>query len=180
MATDIAASLPKPWPDFLMEVDALLSRTVNLHCIGGFVVTALYGISRFTADLDYIQAVPQEARGELEKLAGVESALCKKYRLFFQSVGIADVPDEYASRLQELKVGLKKLELSALDPYDLLLSKVSRNSPKDREDARYLIAALKLDFKTFRERWEKEMVPWIANRQKHELTIELWKEYFPN
>lgn len=180
MAADTAASLPKPWPDFLREVDAQLSQKVNLHCIGAFVLAARYGIPRFTADLDYIEAVPQQARAELEKIAGVESVLCKKYRLFFQGVGIADIPENYESRLQELKVGLKKLELSALDPYDLLLSKVPRNSPKDREDAQYLIAGLELNLKTFHQRWEREMAPWISNRQKHELTMELWKEYFPS
>jgi Nucleotidyltransferase of unknown function (DUF6036) len=180
MATDIAVSLPKPWPDFLKEVDAQLSQQVNLHCIGGFVITALYGMPRPfpTADVDYIKAVPREAGNEVEKIAGRESALCKKYRLFFQSVGIADFPEEYDSRLQELKLNLKKLKLWALDPYDLLLSKVPRNSPKDQEDAKYLIRIVKLDLRTFQDRWQKEMAPWIANRPRHDLTIELWKEYF--
>jgi len=86
--------------------------------------------------------------------------------------------EEYESRLQELKFNLEKLKLWALDPYDLLLSKVPRNSPKDREDAKYLISTVKLDFKTFQDRWQKEMAPWIANRHQHDLTIELWKEYF--
>jgi hypothetical protein len=179
MATDIAVSLPKPWPDFLNEVDAQLSQEVNLHCIGGFVLAALYGIPRPTADLDYIQAVPREAADEVEKIAGRGSALCKKYLLFFQRVGIADLPEEYESRLQELKLNLEKLKLWGLDPYDLLLSKVPRNSPKDQEDAKYLNSIMRLDFKRFQDRWQKEMAPWIPNRPRHNLTMELWKEYFP-
>jgi hypothetical protein len=178
MATETSFSLPKPWPDFLKEVDAKLSQEVNLYCIGGFVLAALYGIPRFTADLDYIQAVPPEAAKDVEKIGGRESALSKKYRLFFQSVGVADLPDEYESRMQELGLNLKKLKLWALDPYDLLLSKVPRNSPKDQDDAKYLIPKLKLQFKTFNDRWQKEMAPWIANRERHDLTIDLWKEYF--
>jgi len=179
MAMDIAVPLPKPWPDFLKEVDAQLSPEVNLHCIGGFVLTARYGIPRVTADLDYVQAVPRQAADALEQIAGRESALYRKYRLFFQCVGIADIPEDYESRLQELKLGLKKLKLWAFDPYDLLLSKVPRNSPKDQEDAKYLIPKLKLDFKIFHDRWEKEMAPSISNRDRHDLTIKLWKEYFP-
>jgi len=66
----------------------------------------------------------------------------------------------------------------ALEPYDLLLSKVSRNSPKDQEDAKYLIPNLKLEFETFYERWQVEMAPWISNRERHELTMQPWKEYF--
>jgi hypothetical protein len=179
MATDIAISLPAPWPDFLRAIDAQLSQSVNLHCIGAFVLAALYGIPRATADLDYIKAVPQQAAYELEKIAGRGSVLCKKYRLFFQSVGVADFPENYESRLQEVILGLEKLTLRALDPYDLLLSKLPRNSPKDQEDAKYLIPRLKLDFTIFYHRWQKEMAPWISNRPRHDLTIELWKEYFP-
>ena len=179
MATATTLSLPKPWPDFLKEVDAQLSQKVDLQCIGGFVLTALYGIPRATADLDYIAAVPKQAAEEIERIAGRESALCRKYRLYFQSVRIADLPEDYESRLQELQLNFEKLKMSTLDPYDLLLSKVTRNSPKDQDDAKYLISKLKLNFKTFHDRWEKELGPLVSNRRRHDLTIELWKEYFP-
>lgn len=179
MATHTSGSLPKPWPDFLREVDAGLSRTVNLHCVGAFVLVALYGIPRYTGDLDYIEVLPPEASTEVEKIGGRESALHNKYKLFLQSVDVADLPEEYESRLQEIELKLRKLTLWALDPYDLLLSKVPRNSPKDQDDAKYLISKLKLGFETFENRWKKEMAPWIANRDRHELTFELWKEYFP-
>lgn len=180
MAVATTLSPPKPWRDFLKEVDAQLSQKVNLHCLGGFVLTARYGLPRPTADIDYVSVVPREAREEIERLAGRESALCKKYKLYFQSVGIADLPEDYASRIQELKLNFEKLKLWALDPYDLLLAKVTRNSPKDQEDAKYLIPKLKLDFKTFSDRWEKELAPSVSNRRRHDLTIELWKEYFPS
>jgi len=69
--------------------------------------------------------------------------------------------------------------LCGLDPYDLLLSKVTRNSPKDQEDAKFLIHKLDLLFNTFHDRRQKEIAPWVGNRARHDLTIELWKEYFP-
>lgn len=178
MATATTLSLPKPWPDFLKEVDDYLSQEVNLHCVGGFVLAALHRMPRPTADLDYIAAVPREGREEVERIAGRESALSKRYKLFFQSVGIADVPENYESRLQELKLNLKRLKLWALDPYDILLTKLTRNSPKDQEDAKHLISKLKLEFKTFSDRWEEELGPMVSNRARHDLTIELWKEYF--
>ena len=110
MATPTILSLPKPWPDFLTEIDARLSQIVKLHCLGGFVLTALYGIPRYTADLDYIDVMPRTAASELEKIAGKESALCRKYKLFLQNVHIADPPEDYESRLQELKLNLEKLK----------------------------------------------------------------------
>jgi len=179
MATETALSLPKPWPDFLKEIDAQLSQKVHLHCLGGFVLTVLYGVRRYTGDLDYREVVPRAAANELENIAGKDSVLCKKYKLFLQNVGIADLPEDYESRLKEIKVDLENLKLWALDPYDLLLAKVTRNSPKDQEDAKYLILKLKLEFKTFYDRWQKELGPRVSNRERHDLTIQLWKEYFP-
>jgi hypothetical protein len=172
-------TLAKPWTDFLREVDAALSQKVSVTCVGGFVLAALYGIPRYTGDVDYIEVMPREALGEVESVAGRGSALAKKYRLYFQSVGgIADFPMEYASRVEDLDLKLQKLSLWVLEPYDLLLSKITRNSPKDREDAKFVIQKLKLTFATFYARWEQEMAPWVPNRDRHELTVKLWKEYF--
>jgi hypothetical protein len=81
--------------------------------------------------------------------------------------------------VKELDLELQKLSLRVLEPYDLLLSKITRNSPKDREDAKFLIRKLKLTFAPFYARWKQEMAPWVANRDRHELTVQLWKEYFP-
>jgi hypothetical protein len=172
--------LAKPWPDFLRGVDAALSRPVNLHCIGGFVLTALYEMPRATGDIDYIEVIPSQAAQEVAAAGGPHSPLARKYRLALQKVGIADVPDGYPSRLEELDFGLRNLKLWVLQPYDLLLSKMPRNSPKDREDAKYLIQKLKLEFGPFYKRWKEEMAPWIANKDRHELTVQLWKEYFPS
>jgi hypothetical protein len=71
-------NLPRPWPAFLADVDQSLSEPVELHCLGGFVLTAVYGIPRSTADIDYIAIIPQEAIEDLERIAGRDSALAKK------------------------------------------------------------------------------------------------------
>ena len=179
MANANLAKLPKPWPDFLKEIDCALSRPVNLHCIGGFVLLACYGIPRTTGDIDYIAVRPREAADEVASVGGPDSAVARKYRLFLQGVGIADLPDDYESRLHDLDLDLRNLKLWVLEPYDLLLSKLPRNGPKDREDARYLIQKLRLEFATFRDRWQREMDPWLANKDRNKLTVQLWKEYFP-
>ncbi len=169
-------TLPKPWPDFLKAVDAELSREVSLHCIGGFVLAALYQIPRPTGDVDYIASHDAQ---EIERVAGQESALAKKFKLFFQGVGVAEFPYEYESRLMKLDLGLDKLQLWVMDPYDLLLTKMTRNNPKDREDAKFLIKKLDLEFASFENRFLDEMAGWIPNPDRHALTVKLWHEYFP-
>ena len=48
------------------------------------------------------------------------------------------------------------------DPYDYILSKVERNSSKDRDDADYLFRTQKLDSQTLRERYQQELRPYLA------------------
>jgi hypothetical protein len=170
--------LPLPWPDFLTDVDQSLPAAVELHCVGGFVLTAVYGIPRTTADLDYISVIPYEAALDLERIAGRDSYLAKKHKVYLQSVGIAEYPDEYESRLTTLPLGLKNLTLRIFDPYDLLLSKLTRNSPKDMQDVKALAPKLHLKFEVLMERFQTEM-DWVPNRDRHQQTLDVvWKDYF--
>jgi len=43
---------------------------------------------------------------------------------------------------------------------------------------KFLAANLKLSFKVLSERFEAEMKPWMANADRHILTLKLWQEYF--
>lgn len=49
------------------------------------------------------------------------------------------------------------------DPYDLILSKLERNSSKDRDDVEYLARALHLKPQLLLERYEKELRPILAH-----------------
>jgi len=51
------------------DLDAAMSGPVRLDCIGGFVVTQLYGLDRATIDVDVIKLAPQEAADTLMTLA---------------------------------------------------------------------------------------------------------------
>ena len=63
--------------DFLRALDAGLPEVVALHCLGGFVVAVRYGLSRPTADLDYLEVIPARHRVLLQELAGPRSALAR-------------------------------------------------------------------------------------------------------
>src|SRR6266850_2754122 len=139
-------NLPSPWGKFLDELDDALSEPIALHRIGGFVVSLLYGLPRPTGDVDYVAAIPRERIEELEKIAGRESKLEAKYKVHLQHVTVATMPEDYESRLKEMFPGrLKKLKIFAPDAYDLVLSKLERNSPKDQRDVEYLAKAVPLE-----------------------------------
>jgi len=170
-------NLPTSWAAFLDELNSLVPEPVALHCIGGFVLTVLYGVPRVTSDLDCVAILPYH---DLEAIAGRGSALAKKHRVYLQYVGVNTMPEDYEKRLRELFPGrFKNLRIYVPDPYDLILSKLERNSPKDREDMEYLVDKLKLDPNLLRERYEREQRPNLSNEARHDLTLKLWLDFFP-
>jgi hypothetical protein len=120
--------IPEPWNSFLGELDQQTAAETRLDCMGGFVVTLLYGFWRETADLDVLLIAPREQSTPLLELGRQGGKLHKRYRVYLDYVGIAKVPEEYEERLTEMFPGAyKHLRLCALDPYDLTLSKLERN-----------------------------------------------------
>ncbi len=86
------------------------------------------------------------------------------------------MPEEYESRLKGmLPRRFKKLKILAPDPYDLVLSKLERNSPKDQGDVEYLARTVPLDPKVLRERYDRELRPNLMARQTwHDGTLKMW------
>ena len=168
-------AIPSPWAEFLKEIDAPLSTQVEVHCIGGFVVSLHYGLPRPTGDIDYYSVLPLHYARDLQALAGAGSKLAKKYKLHFQQVTVTNLPENYDDRLEEMFPGqFKNLRLLAPDAYDLILSKLERNSPKDRDDVEYLAKTLSLDAALLRKRYQKELRPYLSNEARHDLTLSLW------
>jgi len=84
--------IPEPWFSFLKKLDELATTTVSLHCIGGFVVTMLYGLSRTTGDLDVLEVCPKSAGDAFAKVAMQGGELHKKYKVYLDQVGVAQPP----------------------------------------------------------------------------------------
>lgn len=177
-----AAALPSPWGKFLAELDAGLTSTVEIHCAGAFVLIALYGREIPTGDLDYIEAIPPSEVETLQALAGPDSRIARKHGVHLQFVplgGIADVPENYASRLVELfPERFSRLRLRALEAHDLVLSKVTRNAARDERDFAFLAQKSILDPALLRQRYLQELRPNLANEERHDLTLKLWIEAY--
>jgi hypothetical protein len=81
-------------------------------------------------------------------------------------------------RLIDVTAGaFRRLSIKILEPHDLVLSKVSRNSGKDRDDARMLIDTCALSRNVLRERFEAELLPYLQTAiERTSLTMELLLE----
>ncbi len=168
-------SLPEPWNSFFTEIDAHLNEEFELRCLGGFVMTVLYSLQRPTSDVDILRVGSLSAIDSLIALAGEGSELHQKYKVYLQVVGVASVPDDYDDRLIEMSpAAFKRLRLSALDPYDLALSKLERNTQRDRDDVLHLARTIPLDLDVLRKRYERELRLNLGNPKREDLTLQLW------
>ena len=172
--------LPEPWLSFLKELDAAATCPCPLHCLGGFVVAFFYGFSRTTSDLDVLSlplVTGDERYHRLIELGRKHSALHKKHGVYLDCVSVATLPDGYEERLAEMLPGFfRHLRLSALDPYDLALSKLERNEQHDRDDVKYLAAMLPFDSEVLQRRYRDEMRPYLGRPDREDLTLKLWTE----
>jgi len=131
----------------------------------------------YTVDVDVIAITPRSEVESLIRLAGQSSELHRKHKVYLQLVGVATVPDDYEERLTEMFPGeFTHLRLMAFDPYDLALSKLERNTERDRDDVKHLARTVPLDFELLRKRYLNELRPNLGNPEREDLTLKLWIE----
>lgn len=167
--------LPPPWHAFLRDLDERLDEPIALQCVGGFVVSLLYGLQRPTGDVDVVSVVPAHVKVLLVHLAGRGSDLHRRHGVFLRIVTVATLPEDYATRLTEMFPGtFTHLTLFAVDPYDLALSKIERNIDQDVEDVKHLARAVPFDLAELRRRYEQELRPNLGRPEREDLTLQLW------
>ena len=170
-------NIPEPWKSFLSEIDSDLKEKLELHCLGGFVVTIIYGLARPTADVDVVLIAPRNESERLLQLAGKGSKLHRKHGVYFDLVAITTLPEDYDQRLTEMFPDtFKHLRMFALDPYDLALAKLERNIQRDRDDVKHLARKIPFDLNVIKERYDKELRPYLGNPEREDLTLRLWIE----
>ena len=173
----MSADVPQPWRSFLHEVDGQIAESVDLHCLGGFVVSVCYGLPRPTSDVDVFKTVPSGSSGQLVQLAGQGSGLHKKHGVYLQMATIPQLPENYVDRLHQMfPDAFTHLRLWALDPYDLALSKLERNQDVDIEDAKHLARTVPLNLGTLRRRYHDELRQMLGRPDREDLTLDLWVE----
>ena len=170
-----SAPLHEPWASFLKELDSQLTEPTELHCLGGFVISELYGEERLTADVDVLESTKGTEPATLSALAGRDSALHKRHKVFIDIVTVASVPERYESRLLNLSPGsFRKLRLKALERHDLVLAKLERNADRDREDLKRLALGPGLDVNILRQRYRSELRFRFGRPEREDLTLDLW------
>jgi hypothetical protein len=164
------SKLVESWKSFLSEIDVCLQEDVELHCLGGFAATMLYGLARTTADVDVVLITPSGEIKPLLGLAGKGSLLHRKHKVYLDFVTVAVVPEDYDQRLKGMfSSAFKRLRLFALDPYDIALTKLERNTQRDRDDIKHLARTTPFDLEELRTRYARELRPYLGNPEREDL-----------
>lgn len=166
---------PEPWYSFLKEIDRHVNDETRVHCLGGFVVTVIYGAERSTIDIDALPLVQRDST--IWEFAGRGSELHKRHHVYLDRVGIAPLPENYEDRLTEVFSRLFRcLRVFVLDPYDLALAKIERNTARDRQDVLFLARVVPFDLDVLRQRYHDELRFYLGNPDREDLTLNLWIE----
>ena len=137
----------------------------------------VYDFDRETSDVDILPVATNREINSALSLGLKGSKLHKKYKVYLEIVGMAPIPQDYEQRLTEIHPGtFKHLHLFALDPYDLALSKIERNSQRDRDDVKHLARVVPFDLQVLRQRFEVELKPDLGNPDREARTLQLWIE----
>jgi hypothetical protein len=169
---------PSPWKEFLQALDARMTEVCKLPCFGGFAVTMEYGISRPTADIDVLDVAPPSAVEILIREGGEGSPLAIEHHVYLHVVGISNPPYDYESRLHPLYPGaFQHLHLLVMDPYDLALTKLKRDSDKDFQDVLQLAEKIPFDLDLFEKRYREELRENTTGKaEDNDFTFYRWKE----
>jgi hypothetical protein len=169
---------PSPWREFLQDLDAAVTEACKLPCFGGFAVTLEYGISRLTSDIDVLDVAPPRMAAILTEKGGKGSPLAIKHKVYLDIVGIANPPYDYESRLHPMYPdAFRRIHLLVMDPYDVALTKLKRDSDKDFQDVLQLAEKIPFELDVFEKRYKEELREnTTGNPEDNDRTFYRWKE----
>lgn len=123
--------MPKHPPEviiqYLIRLDAFLSRSVRVVIIGGSAIALRWDNRHSTSDIDVLEQLDPELQKAIVA-AGPEGAIP------LQPVTISSQPHDYEDRLQQFEIpALNHLRVLLPDAHDLAIMKVARGLTHDLE-----------------------------------------------
>ena len=151
--------------EFLEEVDKELDRSITLVAVGGTAMTLLR-VKASTVDVDF--TLPGEDYDEFQKaLRNTPHGFtvdCWKDGIVFSQM----LPDDYLRRSKDIKQ-MRRMRLKALNPVDIVVTKIGRLDGRDKEDIRACINKFKLTKTQVAERAEK--VGYAGRDRNYEINL---------
>ena len=117
--------------NFLDEIEKELTHKIVVVAVGGTAMTLLKAKSS-TIDVDF--TIPDEYHEDFQTVLkivqpGFRVDVTAGNLIFFTSL-----PDDYLKRSKLIKTKLKKIQLRALHPVDIIVTKIARLEERDEQD----------------------------------------------
>ncbi len=112
---------------WLKSVDRKLHRKITLIAVGGTAMTLL-GLKSSTRDVDF--CLKSEEKKDFAKASD------KKFKVDIFTDGYIfseQLPADYSEKSKEI-IRMKNIDLKALDPIDIIITKAARFNARDEED----------------------------------------------
>jgi hypothetical protein len=127
--------------DFLGEMDKELSRKIVVVAVGGTAMT-LVNAKPSTMDVDF--TIPEEFYDEFEQARKIVNPGFRVDLFHGGMVFITALPDDYLKKSKIVRTGLKNIQLRALDPVDIIITKIARLDGRDEQDIESCIKKFKI------------------------------------
>ncbi|MEO9296058.1 MAG: DUF6036 family nucleotidyltransferase [Nitrososphaera sp.] len=136
----------------LSEVDLLLNRKIVLVAAGGTALTLLK-VKPSTIDIDFTGPAD-----DIDEFSRVEKLVPHGFRIDGYKDGAVFtqiLPGDYLQKSKRIKTNLRKIDLRALHPLDIVASKVGRLDERDKQDIAACIEKFRLAKDEVRKRSKK-------------------------
>ena len=117
--------------DFLGEIDKELTRKIVVVAVGGTAMTLLKTKSS-TIDVDF--TIPSQYYDDFECARDIVKPGFRVDLYHDGAVFLNMLPDDYLKRSKLVKTKLAKIELRALHPVDIVVTKICRLDDRDEQD----------------------------------------------
>lgn len=127
--------------DFLGEIDKELKRKIVIVAAGGTAMTLLK-TKPSTIDVDF--TIPNEYFDDFQRAKNIVQPGFKVDLFHDGAVFVNMLPDDYLKRSKLIKTKLKNIELRALHPVDIIVTKIGRFDGRDEQDIEACIKKFKI------------------------------------
>jgi len=160
-------------PGFLEEVDKELERRIVLVAVGGTAMTVL-GAKPSTIDIDF--TLPSDDIDEFQRVLDIIPhgfmVHCFHDGVIFSQI----LPEDYLARSSIVKRTMKNVELRALNPVDIVVTKIGRLDGRDKEDIQRCIEKFSLSRNHIVERAKR--VEYVGRQENYEINLKYVLENF--
>ena len=165
--------------EFLEGIDPELKNKISLVAVGGTAMTLL-NLKISTIDIDF--TAPQFDRNEFER---VMKTLEPGVKVDFYTDGLIysqQLPKDYIQKSIPIDFpkdyNIKNIILKALNPIDIIITKVARLNTRDQEDIRECIKIYRPTKEEIRSRAQHVIEYYPANEEVYTINLDNILSYF--